>query len=51
MKKDAVALYLRKAIDVEMDKDIMTQTYAVVGTCHYAVILHDVTKAIAVTVA
>ena len=51
MKKDAVALYLRKAIDVEMDKDIMTQTYAVVGTCHYAVILHDATKAIAVTVA
>lgn len=50
MKEEAVALYLRKGVDVEMDKDILTQTHLVVGTAHYAVILHDATKAIAVTV-
>lgn len=50
VKKDAVALYMRKAIDVEMDKDILTQKHTIVATCHYAVALHDTTKAIKVTV-
>lgn len=50
VKDKAVALYMRKAVDIEMDKDILTQTHLVVGTVHYAVALNDDSKVIQVTV-
>lgn len=50
VKEEAVALYMRKDIDVEMDKNILNQTHVIVATAHYAVALNDATKAIKVTV-
>ena len=50
MKEGAVALYLKKAVEVEEEKDIIKQVYNVVATQHYAVMLHDETKVIKVTI-
>lgn len=50
LKDQAVALYLKKAVEVEEEKDIIKQVHNVVATQHYAVMLHDVTKVIKVTV-
>lgn len=51
VKEGALALFLKKAVEVEVDKDITKQVYDIVATQHYVVKLVDVTKAIAVTIA
>lgn len=50
IKKDAVALYMKQGVLVEEEKDIIKQVYNIVATQHYAVALHDETRAIKVTV-
>ena len=51
VKEGAVALYLKQAVLVEEEKDIVKQVYNIVATQHYAVALNDITKAIKVTIA
>lgn len=50
VKDEAVAIYLRKGVDIEMDKNILNQTHIVAGTVHYAVALNDASKVVKVTV-
>ena len=50
IKKDAVALYMKQGVLVEEEKDIIKQVYNIVATQHYAVVLHDETRVIKVTV-
>ena len=50
IKDGAVAIYMRKGVDVEMDKNILDQTHIVAGTVHYAVALNDASKVVKVTV-
>ena len=51
IKEGALALYLKKDAEIEMDKDIVTQTYNIVATQHYVAVLNDASKAIKVTIA
>ena len=50
LKDEAVALYLKQGVKVEEEKDIIHQVHNVVATQHYAVMLHDDTKVIQITV-
>ena len=50
VKQGALGLFVKKGIDVEVQKDITKQVYDIVSTAHYVAKLVDVTKAIAVTI-
>lgn len=51
VKPEAVAVYLKKDVLVEADKDISNQTHLVVGTELAAVHLRDDSKAVKITIA
>ena len=50
VKEGALALYMKAETQIEVDKDILKQTYNVVATQHYAAVLNDASKAIKVTI-
>ena len=51
VKEGALALYLRKAPNVETDKDIITQQHVFTGTVYFGAHLEDETKAVKIELA
>lgn len=49
VKKDALAIYLKRAIKVEQDRDILAGTTVVAANEHYGVVLADESKVVKVT--
>lgn len=50
IKKEALALYVKKDVLVEQEKDIHTQTHHIIATQHYVAVLNDDSKAIKLTI-
>jgi N4-gp56 family major capsid protein len=51
VKEEALGLVLKEAVDVEMDKNIVNQTYVYTAFEHYACALINESRAIAITIA
>ena len=50
VKEGALAIFIKKGVELEQEKDIVTQTYHLVATQHYVTKLVDHAKAIYVTI-
>src|SRR5690606_25346610 len=51
VKQGALGLYLKRDVQVESDRDIVTKTTVMTADQHYGVHLYDESKAIKITVA
>lgn len=51
VKQGALAIYMKRNVDVESDRDILAKTTVISADEHYGVVLEDESKAIKITVA
>lgn len=51
VKQGALAIYMKRRVDVESDRDILAKTTVISADEHYGVVLEDESKAIKITVA
>ena len=51
LKRNALALFLAKSVDVEQDRDILAKTTVLSGSAHFATTMYDMSKAVKITIA
>ena len=49
VKRGALAIYLKRNVDVESDRDILSKTTVISADEHYGVVLEDESKAVKLT--
>jgi N4-gp56 family major capsid protein len=50
VKQGALAIYMKRAVDVETDRDILAKTTVISADEHYGVVLEDESKAVKITI-